>query len=91
LAKPVFDTNTFYTVVSNRKYGGLGLPLMDFATHGSGQPYTDGPPSLPQVAELKGPLRDGWGLTTDGKQLIATDSSATVSFLDPVTLKVGLL
>ncbi len=41
-----------------------------------------------QVGEMEGPLKDGWGLTTDGKQLIATDSSATVFFIDPETLKV---
>ncbi len=45
-------------------------------------------PILSQVAELQGPLSDGWGLTTDGKLLIATDSSAVVSFIDPDSLKV---
>lgn len=41
-----------------------------------------------QVGEVKGPLRDGWGLTTDGQLLIATDSSATLYFIDPHTLQV---
>jgi len=30
---------------------------------------------------------EGWGLTTDGAQLIASDGSATLRFLDPETLK----
>ncbi|MGI9187080.1 MAG: glutaminyl-peptide cyclotransferase [Gaiellales bacterium] len=31
----------------------------------------------------------GWGLTTDGRQLIASDGTSTVRWLDPATLKVG--
>jgi glutamine cyclotransferase len=30
---------------------------------------------------------EGWGLTTDGRRLIASDGSAVVRFLDPVSLK----
>lgn len=41
-----------------------------------------------QAAEIAGPLNDGWGLTTDGKLLIATDSSSVVHFIDPVRMKV---
>ncbi|KAF5832902.1 glutamine cyclotransferase family protein [Dunaliella salina] len=43
---------------------------------------------LSKVGELKGPLRDGWGLTTDGKLLLATDSSATLFYIDPDTMQV---
>jgi len=43
---------------------------------------------LSKVGELKGPLRDGWGLTTDGKLLLATDSSATLFYIDPQTMQV---
>ena len=32
--------------------------------------------------------REGWGLTTDGSSLIASDGSATLRFLDPTTLAV---
>lgn len=32
--------------------------------------------------------REGWGLTTDGEDLIATDGSSTVYFLNPQTLAV---
>ena len=32
------------------------------------------------------PLSDGWGATTDGRHLIVSDGSATLTFLDPVTL-----
>ena len=31
---------------------------------------------------------EGWGLTTDGKQLIMSDGSATIRFLDPKTFEV---
>ena len=31
---------------------------------------------------------EGWGLTTNGQQLIASDGSATLRWLDPVTLRV---
>ncbi len=32
--------------------------------------------------------RDGWGLTTDGKQLIASDGSSTLYYYDPATFKL---
>ena len=32
--------------------------------------------------------RDGWGLTTDGKQLIASDGSSTLYYYDPSTFKL---
>jgi len=31
---------------------------------------------------------DGWGVTTDGKQLIMSDGSATIYFIDPDTFKL---
>jgi glutaminyl-peptide cyclotransferase len=31
---------------------------------------------------------DGWGLTTDGKSLIASDGSSQIRFLDPLTMAV---
>ncbi len=31
---------------------------------------------------------EGWGLTTDGKQLILSDGSSTLKFLDPATFEV---
>ena len=31
---------------------------------------------------------EGWGLTTNGRELIASDGSATIRFLDPTTLRV---
>ena len=31
---------------------------------------------------------DGWGLTTDGKQLIASDGSSTIYYYDPSTFKL---
>ena len=42
-----------------------------------------------QVGELQGPLKDGWGLTTDGQLLLATDSSSTLYLIDPHTLQVS--
>ncbi|MEP6700877.1 MAG: glutaminyl-peptide cyclotransferase [Bacteroidota bacterium] len=31
---------------------------------------------------------EGWGLTTDGKQLIASDGSSTIYYYDPITFKL---
>jgi glutaminyl-peptide cyclotransferase len=41
----------------------------------------------PQVEELQSPLRDGWGICSDGASLIVSDSSPTLSWLDPDTLQ----
>lgn len=39
-----------------------------------------------QVQELQSPLTDGWGICTDGKSLIVSDSTPTLAWLDPKTL-----
>lgn len=33
-------------------------------------------------------MKDGWGLTTDGKVIFGSDGSSTLYHLDPITLKV---
>ena len=43
------------------------------------------PSSFKKVGELRY-SGEGWGLTTDGKELIMSNGSATISFLDPMTL-----
>jgi hypothetical protein len=40
-----------------------------------------------QVAALKTPLNDGWGLTSGNGSLIASDGSANIFFLDPKTIQ----
>lgn len=40
--------------------------------------------SMRKVGELRNP-REGWGLTTDGKDLIMSDGSSKIYFLDPMT------
>ena len=42
--------------------------------------------TLEYIGAVKYP-RQGWGLTTDGKSLIASDGSANLYFLDPETLR----
>lgn len=37
------------------------------------------------VGEWKSPMLDGWGLTFDGKNLIGSDSSSTLYWIDPET------
>ncbi|MBR5856004.1 MAG: glutaminyl-peptide cyclotransferase [Bacteroidales bacterium] len=44
--------------------------------------------TLIYLGELWNPT-EGWGLTTDGKQLIMTDGSAVLYFLDPLTFGVN--
>ncbi len=41
---------------------------------------------LLQVEQLTSPLADGWGICTDGRSLIVSDSSATLTWLDPATM-----
>lgn len=41
------------------------------------------------MQELKTPLKDGWGVTTDGTHLIVGDSTETLYWLDPKTLEVA--
>mmetsp|Transcript_19288 Transcript_19288/g.41693 ORF Transcript_19288/g.41693 Transcript_19288/m.41693 type:complete len:293 (+) Transcript_19288:89-967(+) len=45
--------------------------------------------NLKLVEQFNTPLSDGWGLTSDGKFLIATDSSPNLYFIDPVTYKLN--
>lgn len=45
------------------------------------------PESLEFVKTVRFP-GEGWGLTSDGKQLILSDGSATLKYLDPATLEV---
>ena len=45
------------------------------------------PDGLVRTANRRYPF-EGWGLTTNGRALIASDGSATVRWLDPATLKV---
>jgi hypothetical protein len=42
--------------------------------------------ALSQSKTLKTPLMDGWGLCTDGKSLILSNSTAALSWLDPNSL-----
>lgn len=45
------------------------------------------PITLQRTANRRYPF-EGWGLTTNGRQLIASDGSSTVRWLDPATLRV---
>jgi glutamine cyclotransferase len=42
--------------------------------------------SLKQLGSFDTPLQDGWGLTSDGKHLIATDGSDTITWIDPANM-----
>lgn len=44
--------------------------------------------TLERKRQMVSPLKQGWGMTTDGKQLIAGDGSSKIYFLDPVALKI---
>jgi glutaminyl-peptide cyclotransferase len=46
----------------------------------------DLPPECAQVEEVKTPLRDGWGITTDGSSLIVSDGSHQLTWLDPSSM-----
>jgi glutaminyl-peptide cyclotransferase len=41
-----------------------------------------------KTSEFTFPSKEGWGMTTDGKSLIMSDGTNTITFLDPNTLQV---
>ena len=41
-----------------------------------------------KLGEFTFPSEEGWGLTTDGKNLIMTDGTSNISYLDPNTFKL---
>lgn len=45
--------------------------------------------TLKKIAELPLPAKEGWGLTTDGKQLIMSDGSYNLYFIDPAAFSVN--
>lgn len=52
----------------------------------SGKLFSYNADNFEDVTELRTPLKDGWGIATDGTSLIVSDSSATLYWLDPKTL-----
>jgi glutamine cyclotransferase len=54
----------------------------------SGKLWSYAVDDLTDAVALEGPLADGWGITTNGTHLIVGDSSATLYFLEPETLRV---
>eukprot|EP00882_Tetradesmus_deserticola_P009255 GHRQ01009765.1.p1 GENE.GHRQ01009765.1~~GHRQ01009765.1.p1 ORF type:complete len:308 (+),score=81.53 GHRQ01009765.1:87-1010(+) len=49
----------------------------------SGAGFIYSVPDLKQVGTFSTPLKDGWGLTTDGSLLVASDGSEQLYWLDP--------
>jgi glutamine cyclotransferase len=62
------------------------LPTRTPPPTSSPQQTTHALPARAQLEALQSPLRDGWGLATDGEALIASDGSARLTWLDPATL-----
>jgi glutamine cyclotransferase len=52
----------------------------------TGQLYEYSVYNFDDVKSVAGPLSDGWGVTTDGKSLIFSDGSDTLTYADPATL-----
>jgi glutaminyl-peptide cyclotransferase len=42
-----------------------------------------------QIASFPLPVKEGWGMTTDGRHLIISDGTQTITYLDPGTLQVA--
>lgn len=63
----------------------------------SGKLYEYPTNNLDNVQSVVGPLKDGWGVTTDQASLIMSDGSSTLSWVDPAsqtvtkTIKVGFV
>jgi glutamine cyclotransferase len=43
--------------------------------------------SLTPVGNFRPPLKEGWGVTTDGRSLIASDGSSSLTWINPQTMK----
>lgn len=75
----------------NRKYFGEGSVILNnvlyVLTWTNKVAFLYDPATLEYRRTVSYP-REGWGLTTDGKELIASDGSATLYFLDPADLSV---
>lgn len=75
----------------NRKYFGEGSVILDgvlyVLTWTNKVAFLYDPATLEYRRTVSYP-REGWGLTTDGKELIASDGSATLYFLHPDDLSV---
>lgn len=54
----------------------------------SGKLYEYPVGNLDNVKTTSGPLKDGWGVTTDQASLIMSDGSPTLTWVDPTTLAV---
>lgn len=52
----------------------------------SGKTYSYDVHDFSNFTMQNSPLSDGWGATTDGRHLIVSDGSSTLTFLDPDTL-----
>ena len=40
-----------------------------------------------KIGQFTIPGREGWGMTTDGKDLILSDGTSNLTFMDPTTFK----
>lgn len=43
--------------------------------------------SISEVGSFHHPMKDGWGLTSDGENLFGSDGSSTIYYFDPLTFK----
>src|SRR6202011_1649106 len=41
-----------------------------------------------KIGEFTIPVKEGWGMTTDGTNLIMSDGSSNISYVDPVTFRL---
>lgn len=55
----------------------------------SGRGWSYAVDNFDDAKEITTPLKDGWGITSDGAHLIVGDSSETLYWLDPQTLEVA--
>jgi glutamine cyclotransferase len=45
--------------------------------------------SFKRIGEFDVPSKEGWGMTTDGTNLIMSDGTSNLTFLDPVSFKIN--
>jgi glutamine cyclotransferase len=75
----------------DNSYFGEGVTLLNDTiyqlTYISNTGFTYDRASFKQTGTFRFPTQ-GWGLTTDGKQLLLSDGSSAIKFLDPKTLNI---
>ncbi|QZT35993.1 glutaminyl-peptide cyclotransferase [Halosquirtibacter xylanolyticus] len=75
----------------NKEFFGEGITLLDGKvyqlTYKKQKAFVYDNTTMAQIGNFSFPNKEGWGLTNNGKELIMSDGSSTIYFVDPSTFK----